>query len=831
MLALSIPGVALAANTAAFSGATPKAGSNTTAYRPTVSIVVYDKYGVSGRGSVATYLDGHATHSTQTRYTGWGLRKMKFVFGVEADLSIGSHTASIRIHDLKHKTSTYTWSFNVPDLTAPVTTSDAVLNYIGSATIHLSRSDNVGVTHTYYKLDGGATTEGTTITTSGLGFHMIQFWSVDAAGNVEAPNMAFFTVNRTIATAHALPTGLICTSSGCHDTDLPSIHGGQCYMCHTVGGPAPSNNCVTCHGAQGPHGEHIAIPSDTQPSCTQSTCHGTDAVTIHPTCATCHASTSELVAGVIHAGLGSNPTLATCEDCHPAGYAAIHAAGNGQHTATGQAACFNDLCHSTDVTVIHASWIAPPGCAACHASGKTPSTSCTPCHAAPHSGEAAAHAVTLAAGCTGATCHSNDRSLADEHAVYGIRCIDCHASTDARVVAAITGGVNTCVACHSGTGSNPNLKPGHASDFTAADTASGHNVPGVDIGAKTKFDGTQGVLLKDTLENTVTTTWAFPEVNVFWASNAISTGEAPATAIVGLNKDSVISCDDCHDPATGIQATGPHGSTQKWAIDPNYPAPYKYATLGVRKGTTEDTSTSGIKFNTLMSDAPGRTLMIGEATTGPLPLLQTYRNQGNFPAVLADGTKGEHAVICAKCHDLYNAGTGCDGWSNAYSEQSTPGALPVLDAPSPESIHGMHAGGTTVDTQIRLDQRGGNQGRTDGRGDCVNCHIAIPHGWQRPRLLVNGYTGPYTTDSGVAQSVADPFPYWQGVGQYIAPGDSPGNGPIDAKEDHQLNVQGVPVWSEQRCISCSNGAFYETGGAEENGLEHGGFPSVPAKLK
>ena len=155
----------------------------------------------------------------------------------------------------------------------------------------------------------------------------------------------------------------------------------------------------------------------------------------------------------------------------------------------------------------------------------------------------------------------------------------------------------------------------------------------------------------------------------------------------------------------------------------------------------------------------------------------------------------------------------------------------MLNEPAPESIHGMHAGGTVNTTPARLLTRGGNQGRTDGRGDCVNCHIAIPHGWMRPRLLVNGYTGEFQTTSGPLESVADPYPYWQGRGQYMSEGVSPGNGPIDSQEDHMLNVQGVPVWSEQRCISCSDGALWESGGAEADELEHKGFPTRPAKLK
>jgi photosystem II stability/assembly factor-like uncharacterized protein len=87
------------------------------------------------------------------------------------------------------------------DTAAPVTSSDAVATYAGSATIHLSAADAVsGVAHTYYKLDGGAQTEGLTISTSGLGAHSIEFWSADTAGNIETPHKsANFTISDAVA--------------------------------------------------------------------------------------------------------------------------------------------------------------------------------------------------------------------------------------------------------------------------------------------------------------------------------------------------------------------------------------------------------------------------------------------------------------------------------------------------------------------------------------------------------------------------------------------------------------------------------------------------------
>jgi hypothetical protein len=776
VLALSVASIAFAANTATFSGATPR--GTTTVAKPTISVVVYDKYGVTAASGFSMTVGGSAKAVTMSRYGGWGTRKFKLSYAVPADLARGTYTVAVRVHDLKHKTSTYSWTFTVADGVAPGTTSNAVLNYIGSfGTIALTAADNdggTGVAATYYKVDGGTTlTYSAPITvpipemTKKL--HRLDFWSSDVAGNVESVKTVYFFVERaptTLAQKHVLPVGLGCTQSGCHGPDLISIHSEAgngkfsapkgCAVCHsTADGTTPSATCTDCH--ENAHAVHLAITSTSSPACSGAGCHGSNVSAIHANCAMCHAASA---------------------------YDAIIAAGNAH-------------------------------CESCHFAGGLP----VPVH-----DPIAAHALG-GGGCFGSSgCHAYTDAAAFHNGTPS-GCRACHTGTTAATVAATVGWANRCalVGCH------PDLDATHDEVFGYFNAASASSHAD---GVKTKFDGSQGTLLKDSLENTVTSTWEFPEKNVFWAADAITTGEAPASAKVGLTKDSVVTCFDCHsgDPEW---FSGPHGSSARWAIDSNYPGPYKYAVLGARKGTTEDTSTSGIKslVGAAMNDAPGRTLTVGGAEYGPLPLLQTYRNKGNFPALIADGTKGDHAVICAKCHDLYNAGTGTDGWSNAYSEQATSGAPIVLEESVTESVHGMHAGGTTTDTQLRFDQRGGNQGRTDGRGDCINCHVAIPHGWKRPRLLVNSYTGPYTLATGTAQSVADPFPYWQGRGQFISEGNSPGNGPIDAVENHELNVDGVPVWSEQACISCSDGALYESGGTEENGLEHKGFIDRPAKLK
>ena len=84
----------------------------------------------------------------------------------------------------------------VPDTSAPVTTCDASGPYTGSAAVTLAALDagGSGVAHTWFRLDGAAPVEGTTVTVNGPGSHTLEYWSVDRAGNEETHHTAIFTV-------------------------------------------------------------------------------------------------------------------------------------------------------------------------------------------------------------------------------------------------------------------------------------------------------------------------------------------------------------------------------------------------------------------------------------------------------------------------------------------------------------------------------------------------------------------------------------------------------------------------------------------------------------
>lgn len=122
----------------------------------------------------------------------------------------------------------------------------------------------------------------------------------------------------------------------------------------------------------------------------------------------------------------------------------------------------------------------------------------------------------------------------------------------------------------------------------------------------------------------------------------------PTTASVFTGSwgfSSKMTCTDCHSNSTA-SASGPHGSSVKWMIDPNYPGDWLTANLS------------------------------------------------NF---------GTNRVICSKCHNT-----------------NTTSGLP--------NAQQAHA----ADTQHQ------------STATCVYCHIKVPHGWRRPRMI--GY-------------MSDPEPY------------------------------------------------------------------------
>jgi hypothetical protein len=71
----------------------------------------------------------------------------------------------------------------------PPSTSATAMTSPQEATVTLSATDaHSGVSTTWYRIDGGGETKGTTATISQAGTHEVEYWSIDRAGNEEAPH-------------------------------------------------------------------------------------------------------------------------------------------------------------------------------------------------------------------------------------------------------------------------------------------------------------------------------------------------------------------------------------------------------------------------------------------------------------------------------------------------------------------------------------------------------------------------------------------------------------------------------------------------------------------
>jgi hypothetical protein len=124
-------------------------------------------------------------------------------FTPNSDLTPGTHTVSLRVRNKRGRYSTATWSFKVPAYPVPVTATDAVPTYEGTATVGLTPSiapwlGGTAGLRTYFILDGSPAEEGTSVVVSpphsGSVRHGIIFWSVTSVGVVEARGSRSFSV-------------------------------------------------------------------------------------------------------------------------------------------------------------------------------------------------------------------------------------------------------------------------------------------------------------------------------------------------------------------------------------------------------------------------------------------------------------------------------------------------------------------------------------------------------------------------------------------------------------------------------------------------------------
>jgi hypothetical protein len=265
-----------------------------------------------------------------------------------------------------------------------------------------------------------------------------------------------------------------------------------------------------------------------------------------------------------------------------------------------------------------------------------------------------------------------------------------------------------CVDCHKG----------QYAAHGFGGNASGHNTTTYGtVGAYTKWDGSEGVVVKDSANATITQEWPLPTADVFWSqSNRGSTSvtDSPAVAMGSLASavrtdvgwGSVITCQDCHTNLSG--ALGPQGANAgQFGLDPRFPDDWTLAEI-----TTFDPT----GMRSILTTAGSPNPYYDKSTSAPA---------GN------GYSSGDVVIrtICQKCHKLTNYKQGEPAQARAGRSK--------LDMGLSNEAHMEHHGDQIL-----------------GQANCVGCHIAIPHGWKRPRLLVySNDPAPYVAAQPTTQTV------------------------------------------------------------------------------
>ena len=323
-----------------------------------------------------------------------------------------------------------------------------------------------------------------------------------------------------------------------------------------------------------------------------------------------------------------------------------------------------------------------------------------------------------------------------------------------------------CTLCHSGAGIG----------LGSTMKASGHNTTenGV-IGGKTKWDGSQGVVVLDSTGAVIKQTWPLPTASVFWSQSnmgsksptdaplvamanrgfpSAASGAAAINTTVGWN--SVVTCQDCH---TGYNAVGPHAAAVKAGLDPNFPDDWTNAEITSFDPTgMRSIATTVGSANPYYAKLGGNVYMPAEITSGGVAVADqaaamvglsiettTQKVWGapspsvapTLPGYSATATKTVYPggfygltnvtstgysagtvtgrFICQKCHKLTNSfqGLSIEGNGRGFRDNNL-------------NYMGMS-------NEAHMEH---HNDMVTGQGNCVSCHIAIPHGWKRPRLLV-----------------------------------------------------------------------------------------------
>lgn len=567
----------------------------------------------------------------------------------------------------------------------------------------------------------------------------------------------------------------------CHDanpdagTDIEPVHAsapaGPCAVCHANAVRVPdikakTAECASCHATTGVEYHRTMNAKHTfsgfNASCIAADCHVSASLpleharflgrypTYADTCALCHLNSSPT-------RINWSTASADCSTCHT-----VHGDVNVIHQAPGSGEC--TACHETaDVRTIHTG-----GCATCH--NATVNTSGTAacanagCHAtlsppSPTKHYVAAPHLANEAGCT--NCHSMDMKSEHFKTSSGpVSCVQCHEN---KVDSFTSAWDKTCTACHTNRHSDQQVK--HRSTNTSCGGSSCHNINDASDIHKGVQGGGCSVCHQSATASASTTDCSAAGCHAGTGTNHHEAHDGNTANGAGcegchfryLDDEHAalgLTCATCHSSTSTVvraaitnrdrrclscHSDSPHnarqaaefgaGNASMHRVTANLPgmrssflvngATYTMslpaASTFLRTGYTYDTMVSCASCHTYSgaTGPHGATMRVNIDPAYPRTFKVTGAGQSSTAQLSANSSTGMSmskngsavaGVICEKCHDLLNGST----WSNV--------------------AHKEH------------DDRG-----SDG-AYCNQCHVAVPHGWGRPRLI--GYTtdaAPYRT--------------------------------------------------------------------------------------
>ncbi len=604
-----------------------------------------------------------------------------------------------------------------------------------------------------------------------------------------------------------------CHAAGQTSIDVRSLHTesslGPCAVCHANPTRVPdvtaeTAECSSCHAAEGVDyhgglpGKHVY--GDMPVTCLGSTCHTSNKLpeahepflSRYPdyasTCALCHANVTP---GRIPAG-----ATAVCDSCH----APIHP--NMDHQVDESGECVD--CHaSADVLTLHASAVGGP-CEVCHANpARVPtlpdSVECVNCHA--YSPVQTKHYPTgdhtaasmdrgLSAGglarATCAVCH--DVSLYPAHgsmsaSFYGpeLSCVECHTDTRSngqqQVLANWTS--DRCDDCHT-SGSKPMHSASSAPPVLATSSAGCGNGNGchplADLHAIHRDADTCALAGCHDIKNLKPTKTS---CGIGGACHPAMSGDHRTEHDTQGRIDS--GCYGCHfrylteeHAALGYSCATCHASvnaTVRAAIaakDRRCLTCHPDSAHNARQAS--EFAAGNASMHRVRADLPGmRSSFVVNGTTyaWSLPGASTFLKTGYAvdSVVSCDachtysGTTGPHGAtmkvnIDPAYPNPYKVVNGAESYTAQLSANSPTGMSMTKNGSSAakiicEKCHDLNGTGTSFSNIAHKEHD--DRGREGSY--CNQCHVAIPHGWGRPRLI--GYVSdaaPYRTYPGAPGS-------------------------------------------------------------------------------